>query len=392
MLSVFDGKESTLIIEKKVHAGSIYGASWKLDSAQIVTCSADKTVKLLDAGTLDEVASFAMGSTVQDMQIGCAFLADSILSYSLNGAMSFLEPASPAAPARVEWGHTTPIYGLCAAAGHLFAGSFEDGTNQLRGVARAWDLAAGKASPIAGTPPNNRVSDIAESADGLVVCAQDNTVTFCGVAAPPFAYGTKVTFENAPKQMSAAGSTVAISSQSPRNALLLIKRTQLQPEVKLAFEPTCVAVAPNEGVIAVGAEGEPASVYLLDAAGKEVARLDRHKMAISAVAFSADCAHLASGCANKEIVVWDVTAGAPLVTGLQGFHTARISSLAYSAAGVLASAGVDSTLLVWDLEAKKPKLKTTNCHTEGGINKLVWVDESTIATAGSDACIKTWTV
>ena len=33
--------------------------------------------------------------------------------------------------------------------------------------------------------------------------------------------------------------------------------------------------------------------------------------------------------------MWDVTARAPLITGLQGFHTARISSLAYSAAGVL---------------------------------------------------------
>ena len=34
----------------------------------------------------DQVASFTLGSAVEDMQIGCAFLADSILSYSLNGA------------------------------------------------------------------------------------------------------------------------------------------------------------------------------------------------------------------------------------------------------------------------------------------------------------------
>ena len=52
-----------------------------------------------------------------------------------------------------------------------------------------------------------------------------------------------------------------------QNALLLIKATQLQPEVKLDFEPTSVAVAPNEALIAVGSEGEPAAVYLLDAAG-----------------------------------------------------------------------------------------------------------------------------
>jgi len=103
MLSVFDGKESTLLIERKVHTGSIYSASWKLDSPQIVTCSADKSVKVVDASTLEEVASFTLGSAVEDMQIGCAFLADSILSYSLNGAMSFLDPAAPAAPPRVEW-------------------------------------------------------------------------------------------------------------------------------------------------------------------------------------------------------------------------------------------------------------------------------------------------
>ena len=58
MLSVFDGKESTLLIERKVHTGSIYSASWKLDSSQIVTCSADKSVKVIDASTLEEVAAY----------------------------------------------------------------------------------------------------------------------------------------------------------------------------------------------------------------------------------------------------------------------------------------------------------------------------------------------
>jgi hypothetical protein len=49
-----------------------------------------------------------------------------------------------------------------------------------------------------------------------VVCAQDNTVTFCDASTAPLQYGAKVSFENAPKQMSAAGSTVAVTSQSPR--------------------------------------------------------------------------------------------------------------------------------------------------------------------------------
>ena len=42
-----------------------------------------------------------------------------------------------------------------------------------------------------------------------------------------------------------------------------------------------------------------------------VAKLERHKMSISAVAFAPDCATVASGCANKEIVIWDVTVTHP---------------------------------------------------------------------------------
>ena len=45
--------------------------------------------------------------------------------------------------------------------------------------------------------------------------------------------------------------------------------------------------------------------------------------------------------------MWDVTARAPLITGLQGFHTARISSLAYSAAGVLVRLRVMFRVRVW---------------------------------------------
>ena len=249
------------------------------------------------------------------------------------------------------------------------------------------------------------------------MAAQDNTVTFCSGGK----YAQKVTLEGCPKGMSAAGSTVAVVT-GPKDELVLIKSTALQPVVKLSFSPcapqrlepcwmlidaspaahasgpclcrdsTCVSVAANEGMIAVGAEGEPASVYILDGAGNEVKKLDRHKMMIAAVAFAPDCALLASGCANKEVVVWDVQAGTPLHTGMGGFHTARISSLAWSAAGVLASAGVDSLLLVWDFEAKKPKTSLKLCHKSGGINKHVWIDDATIATCGSDACIKTWSV
>ena len=105
----------------------------------------------------------------------------------------------------------------------------------MRGVARAWDLATGRAEPIGGTPPDNRVSDIVESADGLVVCAQDNSVYFVDAGAAPLQFGNKLSFENAPKQMSAAGSTVAVTSQSPR--VRRSPQTHRSPQAQLACRP-----------------------------------------------------------------------------------------------------------------------------------------------------------
>ena len=55
-VSVFDGKDGALIVEKKVHGGSVYSACWSANSSQILTCSGDGTSKILDASTLEEVA------------------------------------------------------------------------------------------------------------------------------------------------------------------------------------------------------------------------------------------------------------------------------------------------------------------------------------------------
>ena len=160
--------------------------------------------------------------------------------------------------------------------------------------------------------------------------------------------------------------------------------------IKLGFSAKCVAVSGNDALVALGAEDS--AVYLVDASGAQKAKLERHKSEVAAVAFSPDGSKLASGCANKEIVVWDPQAATPLVTGLQGFHTARISCFAWGADGTLASGGVDATINVWDLEGKKAKHSFKHAHASGGINALCFVDGTTLASAGSDAIIKTWIV
>jgi len=161
---------------------------------------------------------------------------------------------------------------------------------------------------------------------------------------------------------------------------------------KLPFSPTCVAVSDDDSVLAVG--GEDSMVHVLSASdASEKLCLKRHKDQISCVAIAPGGARLASGCANKEVVVWDAKSGEPLVTGLSGFHAARISCLAWSPDGVgLASGGVDACIIVWDLEAKKAKTKITLAHTGGAIRSVVFSSPSELFSTGGDACIKKWSL
>ena len=90
-VAIFDGKDGSLVIEKVVAKGSVYAAAWSPDNAQILTASGDKTAKILDAGTLEVVKEFAIGTTTSDMVTGCAWSAAGPVVYTLGGAMMLLE-------------------------------------------------------------------------------------------------------------------------------------------------------------------------------------------------------------------------------------------------------------------------------------------------------------
>ena len=133
-------------------------------------------------------------------------------------------------------------------------------------------------------------------------------------------------------------------------------------------------------------------MHILLPDGSEKLCLEKHRDQISCVAFSPKADKLASGCANKEIVIWDANAGTPLVTGLNGFHTARISCLAWSPGGTLASGGVDATVLVWDLDNKAVKHKLVQAHMGGAIAAISFLSDTEFVSTGGDCCIKKWAI
>jgi len=404
-VALFDGKDGAPLKAAKVHAGTIYAAEWSPDGKCIATASGDKSVKILDDGlaTMKEVNLCAGAKPdAGDMQVGCVWATAGIVSYSLGSDLSIIDPESGAVTA-TQVGHNQSVSALLWAKDRLLSGSFatwgEGSGSKLWGVVRTWDLSTGLASSFAGEGHTNRVLSLGLFDDGTILsCGLDNCLIASTLSPQPQHGAAKVQLDACPVSMGVGGKLAAVVTTA--STLLLVTRDKLgtaPSSIPLSFEPACVAVAPDGGAVAVG--GADNKVRLLTAAGGEEKVLDKHIAAISCLAYAPGSKRLASGCANKEIVIWDVGAGTPLSWGLQGFHPTRITCLTFSAAGVLASGGVDGSIIVWgDLPAgpfkppPKHKLHGSTTHA-GGVSALAFVgDGAVLASAGLDACIKTWTV
>jgi len=398
-IGLFDGKTGEAVAEcptpKKVHAGSIYSACWSADSTKIFTCSGDGTAKVFQVPTLAEeaVISFpeAEATGPAKQLVGCAWAGAGLLTYSLGGILSLRTNAADAAPALNQYGHSKPIFTACLdpSTGKLLAGSFEDDfkTSSIRAQLRAWDLSTGLATAYAGETHKNKIIGMGVCPSGVITCGADGTLCF---SSSPDTFGNMISLGlegEAPTGFGCGRAICATVTSKDRLLVTTIPDGKSVP-VQLPYSPTAVALAASDSQLAVG--GADNIVHVLGADGAELFKLERHRDAISCLAFSADCAKLASGCANKEIVIWSTVDGSALVTGLSGFHTARISCFAWSAAGVLASGGVDAAILVWDLDAKSPKNKMVQAHVAGAVTALVFTEETTLVSAGMDSCIKSW--
>jgi WD40 repeat protein len=88
------------------------------------------------------------------------------------------------------------------------------------------------------------------------------------------------------------------------------------------------------------------------ATGKEKTSLPVQPQAVTSVAFSPDCATLASGSYGKDIQLWDVASGKERAS-LKG-HMLYVHSIVFSPDGkTLASGSADATIRLWNLNPEK---------------------------------------
>ena len=145
----YDAKEGTSAGEFKdgatAHNGSVYAVCFSPDSSKLLSVSADKTAKIWNVETFELLKTFKFGSNVNDMQVGCLWQGDHIISLSLDGQLTYLDMENVEKPKRTVRGHNKKITSMCYIKGEsgdvIYTGDFLGNINR-------WDCTTGDAAPL----------------------------------------------------------------------------------------------------------------------------------------------------------------------------------------------------------------------------------------------------
>lgn len=91
----------TLFLGNPAHKGGVYAVSWSPDGKQLLTASGDKTCKIWNVADMSVVSVFNMGNNIEDQQVSCLWQGEHLLSVSLAGHITYLDPSNPEKPRRI---------------------------------------------------------------------------------------------------------------------------------------------------------------------------------------------------------------------------------------------------------------------------------------------------
>jgi len=386
-LFIYDGTSSDLISEMgapKAHAGGIYAISFNKDGSKLLTVSGDKTAKIWNMESKTEETLFKMGSgQLQDMQVGCLWQGDNIMTVSLSGHINYLDPANPAQPRRCVKGHNKPIVGMTVSPdGSKFYTSGSDG------LIVSWNSATGENEEFKGKGHTNQVNDLALDGDYVVSVGIDDTVRFTD--ANTGEYGSAgVKLSSQPTAVASLGGVAVVACL---NSVCVFEA----PGKKLSEAPIsdparCVSIRPGGGQVAVGTDKR---MHIFELSGGELMEVKSQPMEdCNAVAYSPDGANLAAS-SKQAIFMFDVEDEFKEKVGGWGKqHTAKVKTICWSPdSRRFATSGIDTHIIVWnptDFVGKKAMIKA---HPLSHVNSIGWLDNNTIITAGQDSNIKLWSV
>ncbi|KAJ2077438.1 WD40 repeat-like protein [Coemansia sp. RSA 988] len=395
---LYDGTSGELVRQvaagdtEGAHTGSILAVAWSPDSRYIVTSSSDRTCKFWDIGEDRLVSTTVIGDgskSPEHQQVGNVWAGEHIVSLSLSGALNYLQMDS-AAPVRVVAGHQRTITAAALTQTQtLYTASYD-------GQLCTWDfsgrLPLGIATPASGSLGGVRVEDAAVSGELVALGLLDGQLRFA--EASTVAAAGAVGLGAAPRSLvfDTAGTAVIAVLQDDTVVVVRngqVTRVEFSDDVSKA--PRVVAVNATTSLVAVGFEDCSVRLYTLSGAALTPTGvcIAEHNREITALAFSADGALLASGDTGGKIIVSRPESG-DIVTTRWGAHTARIYKIDWAPdAAHAASASLDGHVIVWSVDTPSSRIIVRNAHL-GGVSTVHFLDNDTVVSTGADAGVKVW--
>jgi hypothetical protein len=295
---------------------------------------ADKTLRLWDAHAARAVCKFVAGGELEDTQVGCSWLGrDTLAAVSLGGDIRLFDARMAKCHTHVI-GHQRSITAMASAGTSFWTADYGGRALECKLGQRCADR-----MPPAHT---NSVVGVAVCGPHLVSAGLDDKLR-CTPIAGASETARAVALPCAPKAMgvSAGGVVVLATVQGVSIARDGVLLSSAPLEGALA-----AAITPDGREVAIGCEDGRIHVFSVAPthALSPLTVLTKHRGAVTALAFHVAGADtlLASCDANREVVVWQRQPAEPywaVKVSKMVYHTARVSCLAWSPDGRLASGG-----------------------------------------------------
>ncbi len=389
-VKLWDAATGQELLTLRGHVGEVYAVAFAPDGKSLATGSADNTVKLWDVVTGRERRTFV--GHKNDVR-AVAFAADGkrLASGGSDNIVRLWEVATGRELNPLS-GHTNDIYAVAFAPdGVRLATGSADGTVRL------WDLAAGQELvTIEKYGSNVYVYAVAFSPDGkrLATGGVDGRVRLWDL-------DTKRELFTG-RRLGVYIRAVAFSPDGQRLATGSDDRTVRLWEAATGRESLSlrghagyvysVAFAPDGKRIVSGSFDQTAKLWDVAARQGPIA-LSGHRGVIRSVAFSPDGKRLITGSSDHTVRLWEVATGRELDTLIATENAdVRVLAVAYSPDGKLIAAGGDAgEVWLWDAATRR-KLLAFKGHASDIRAVTFSPDGKSLATGSSDRTIKLWDV
>jgi WD40 repeat protein/Flp pilus assembly protein TadD len=404
------------------HEGYVTAVAFSPDGKYLATASRDKTACVWDwssDGTDKQVARMNHDNWVRSV------------AFSPDG--EYLATASSDDTARVwDWADSKRLVASMSHEGYVTAVAFSpDGkylaTASLDNTARLWDRASSE-KLVASMSHEGYVTAVAFSPDGkyLATGSQDKTARVCEPTAPEVVrmyhedYVAAVAFSPDGKYLATASedSSARVWEAASGEEVALMSHEDWVRSVAFSPDGKYLATASEDNSARVweiviskaAAPGSKTSIQaerLPSAVGKQVSRMS-HEGYVTAVAFSPDGKHVATGSEDDTAVVWEIAIGKEVAPspkgsiwteGLPGAprseqvtrmnHDDDVTSVAFSPDGKYLATGCnDNSARVWEATTGTQVAQVS--HGDWVRSVAFSPDGKYLATASDDNSARVW--